>query len=1252
MMYEKSFTNNDTERPQNGQELQYFEKSSELSSRLVRLLFQAKSLPTSELPQTQLRNSLVAEIYSAVILAYKHSNAVWQSFTQDGAVVQLHGQILIDADVDFSDQVSKAIENVLHDEDISRECVEFYWQVLYPSLDDALSSSYLSESYFRLINKILDHLGSMDCQELWINQLVEELSSKVWAYKHLDSPPLLTSDRAMLGLLRLFSKAVGILKKKQKSSRLLAGLPSKLYRHFLFPSSDNPQLRPLVQEETRTIVYDLIKTTCTMQTDYDDLVAQSVDAVKGSVKLVNAVFPGMPEWIRPAHNASGLTNLGMTCYMNSLLQQLFGNLQFRKFILDQAIVNEERQATLAHVQQLFASMQDSIDPRTETARLATALNVQVGVQDDVHTFYTTLLSRLEESMPDRESKQRLNSFFTGKSVTQIRGDCGHVSSKEEPFTELSITVKNKASLHESLDEFVQGEPLEGANKYMCMNCGTANEGLLVNALRRTCLDSVPNGLTFCLKRFAFENILDGENKVNDRFEFPAEIDMSRYKRSHLEEPNDPSEPDMFELVGVIVHQGSLSYGHYWSYVRVPGAQNIYRFPWMILEDSKYLPCTQGIQEVQENCFGGLQWSDGSERADSAYVLFYQRKSYIADADRLNTVDKVYQRDHQVLPKINLPDSIQSTINGMNDWRVRIGVMFQDQFAEFIQWLLHRYPEAIQLRRNAISALEETDPERLELETADAELDARMGVLITTYILRIFVPEPHCEERIDQLIKSVTNVVRLKPAIATHICHCFTEDDFGFATIIRLGSAKVRSELLQFFFTCLMIMREDNPEGYERTAFSFITQHAGFLNNRIDYQHRSWREYFNIAAKFARTGIEETRTVLSCGYLQWILDVLFLLYDPKSKMRHTFLWKHCKTNFTDRTALYEFLHDLLDGLVDLSELPVDSDGPGRVQTARGWQLLEDEANRIVTRNPKADRSTALLIELGVHQCLKPSPSEWKEYAPGKLIGLLVGEKTHHMISETICDLMRIQIDVEEQELDPLLCMTLHILLQLPKVNGGLERCYGLMETLCNNIVLWHSRERRSLLFFREAFALTPGVVVRYFAKWADKFLVAQKQADRQLAAETLKETIFGPAPLQDESLEAFRIAGTRQFLTKCDKTLKPAYGRRENRALYEPMITAFRHASEYLLALGKAIEKRREEGGEIAPGVAVEYEETKTMATTAVRILEGFRDWKPATALPTRSIGVRQSVEIDDSEELDTDADGEDDFSEVSENDLP
>ena len=1244
----KLFANHALERPSSEERLDYFEKGGELAARLIELSFAAKSLPIRGMvlsAQPPLRNELASVIHRTIIHAYQQSSAVCTAFTEHEAAVELHGQLLLDSDMNFSAGVAHTLENVLDDEDVPRERVEFYWRMLYPSLTDALSNSYLSESYFLLINKVLNHLGSMNCDESWITNLVEELCSKVWSYKHMESPPLLIRDKAMLGVLRLFSKAVGMLKKKQKSSHLLTGLPAKLFGHFLFPPQTDRLARPLVQEETRTIVYDLIKLTCSKQTDYHELAALTSEVMKYSSRQPGATFPGMSEWIRPPRSASGLRNLGMTCYMNSLLQQLFGNLQFRKFILDQAIVNTEKQATLVEVQSLFASMQDSVDPWSDTLNLAKVLNVQVGVQDDVHTFYTTLLSRLEDSMPCRESRQTLNSFFTGKSVTQIRGDCGHVSSKEEPFTELSITVKNKASLHDSLDEFVQGEPLEGANKYMCMSCGSDNEGLLVNAMRRTCLDNLPNGLTFCLKRFAFENMLDGENKVNDRFEFPAEIDMSLYKRDHLEDPAGEYEPDLFELVGVIVHQGSLSYGHYWSYVRVPAAQTLYRYPWMCLEDTKYVPCTGGIQQVQENCFGGLQWSDGSERPESAYVLFYQRKNYVAEADRLSDVTKALQIDQQILPKVHLQDVVAAQVRGSNEWRMRIALLFQDQFWGYLQWLLNQYPEQVQLQQNAISSLEDSDERREGLEAVDGELDAHVGGLITNYALRIFLPDTQGEERLEQLMKSIATVIRLRPAVATHICRQFAEDDFGFATLIKHGGVTARTELFGFFFTCLNTMRQEGSQFYEITAKALIGLHSDLLNNVAEDNPAAWREYLKFASNFAAVGADETRLILDRGYLTWVFEILYMNFDPKLKQRHLRLWKSFKNSWIDRTALYEFLHDLLDGFVDLSEMPMEQDP--RLQTAEGWPLELKEANALAFQNPNEERGTGLLIEVGVHFCSKKL-NNWIDYGPGKLIGLLVGENTHHSMSERICESMRVQWEVEDKELEPLIFMTLHILLQLPKVDGGMQRCEILMDSLCTNIILWETKERRALSFFREAYKMVPGLVVRCFPTWADIFLLANHQPTRQLASDSLKEMIFDPAPMHEEGFEAMRLAGTRDFIFKCKKKLTAGYQRRESRARYECMIVAVKHASDYLLAMKEEMSRRQEQGGDVSDMVMVQWEETKSLVTEPVRWLESLSAWEPVTALPTRSLGVRRSVEADDSEELDTsDADGEDDFSEGS-----
>jgi ubiquitin carboxyl-terminal hydrolase 34 len=1253
-----SLANCVAERPKCDEELEYFDNGSDFSSRLIELLFQAKSLPVGSgllRPQTPLRSGLAAAAYRTLISAYEVSDAVWTAFTTDATVVTLHAQLILDKDIDFSARVSHPIANLFDGQTSSRELQDFYWRVLYPCIPQAMSATYMSESYFAIANKVLDSFDPTQREESWARELVEGLNSQLWSYQHSESPPLFTSDRAMTGLLRLFSRAVGILKKKNKGP--LDGLPLQLFRHLLFPPSTDTQHRPLVQEEIRGIVYDLIRTSFVLEADYNELVNLALEAAQGSVRDPGAGFPGMSEWMRPACNASGLTNLGMTCYMNSLLQQLFANLQFRKFILDQEVMDFNRQDILFRVQQLFANMQDSVKPYAETGDLAAALNVQVGIQEDVHTFYTTLLSRLEDAMPDKESRRALTSFFTGKSVTQIKGDCGHVSSREEPFTELSITVKNKASLHDSLNEFVQGEPLEGSNKYMCMSCESENDGRLVNALRRTCLDEVPNSLTVCLKRFAFENILDGENKVNDRFEFPAEIDMSLYNRSHLENPDANREPDVFELVGVIVHQGSLSYGHYWSYVRVSGPPNLYRCPWMYLEDGRSFQCGGGIQEVQEQCFGGLRWSDGTERPDSAYVLFYQRKSYVSEADGLNAVARHLQIDQQILPTVPVQNLVEEGVDKDNTWRVRIALLFSNQFSEFLKWLLEQYPLKLKSRRDAIESLEDSDVTQADHESTNDELDARIGELIVTYVLRIFLPDPKSEKKLPDLMSSLNIVMDSNPAIAAHIGRHFARDQFGCDTISRHRSWKVRSDLFGFIETCLASVRHVSSECYDELASMVIKAHSYLLHNAVGIANGStldtfphcWREYFAFAANFAKIGSKETSLVLEQGYLGWIYEMILFPWDPKTKKRHMALTNNLKSGTVDRSPLYDFLHDLFDGHVDLSDYSAQYLIPGdRELTSRGWRLREEEIDPLLMQNPKLDRpSTSLLFDTGVHHCSLKG-IRWKDYAPGKLVGLLVGYSNNEVLSERIWDYMKIQYDREEKELDPLLYMTLHICLRLQNVAGGTQRCKDLLEQLSRNLLLWESRERKSLWFFREAYLLAPEAVVQSLPIWAPKFLTVENVQSRQATSDCLKDIIFGPAPMQDDLLEATRIRSTRRFVSKCQQDLDNARQRSERRGRHECMITAMKHASDYLIALQEEIQHQQEHGISISNRVMVEYDEVKPYVSMLVDYLEGLGDWEPETILPTRTLGIRRSVEVDDSDELDeSDADVEDVMSEVS-----
>ena len=88
---------------------------------------------------------------------------------------------------------------------------------------------------------------------------------------------------------------------------------------------------------------------------------------------------------------------------------------------------------------------------------------------------------------------------------------------------MSLSVKNKNSIKDSLESFVEGEMLEGDNAYYCEKCEKK-----VNTLKRCCIKRMPNTLFLVLKRFEFNFDTMSKFKVNDYCEFPMELNMMPY----------------------------------------------------------------------------------------------------------------------------------------------------------------------------------------------------------------------------------------------------------------------------------------------------------------------------------------------------------------------------------------------------------------------------------------------------------------------------------------------------------------------------------------------------------------------------------------------------------------------------------------------------------------------------------------------------------------------------------------------------
>lgn len=150
--------------------------------------------------------------------------------------------------------------------------------------------------------------------------------------------------------------------------------------------------------------------------------------------------------------------------------------------------------------------------------------VNLREQHDACEFYNILVESINEALKALGQPQLLNTFLGGSfSDQKICKTCPHRYSREEAFTVISIDIRNYSNLHDSLEQYVKGDLLEGDNAYLCEKCDKK-----VDTVKRICLKKLPPILAIQLKRFDYDWERETSIKFNDYFEFPRELDMNPY----------------------------------------------------------------------------------------------------------------------------------------------------------------------------------------------------------------------------------------------------------------------------------------------------------------------------------------------------------------------------------------------------------------------------------------------------------------------------------------------------------------------------------------------------------------------------------------------------------------------------------------------------------------------------------------------------------------------------------------------------
>jgi ubiquitin carboxyl-terminal hydrolase 34 len=178
-------------------------------------------------------------------------------------------------------------------------------------------------------------------------------------------------------------------------------------------------------------------------------------------------------------------------------------------------------------------------------------------QMDASEFFNVFFDKLENALKGTPQEKLLEHVFGGVISNQLTciTPTPHTAERLEKFFILSLEVKNKSTLAQALDLYVEGEKLQGDNKYHCASCkvcltlsssafasNTSHTSVYhvcvlqkkVDTLKRCCLRDLPRNLICHLKRFEFDVETLSKKKLNDALEFPTVLDLEPYTVEGLE----------------------------------------------------------------------------------------------------------------------------------------------------------------------------------------------------------------------------------------------------------------------------------------------------------------------------------------------------------------------------------------------------------------------------------------------------------------------------------------------------------------------------------------------------------------------------------------------------------------------------------------------------------------------------------------------------------------------------------------------
>ncbi|CAG8712864.1 3593_t:CDS:10, partial [Gigaspora margarita] len=223
---------------------------------------------------------------------------------------------------------------------------------------------------------------------------------------------------------------------------------------------------------------------------------------------------------------------------------------------------------------------------------------------EIREFSSILRENLENKMKNTKVDGTISKLFTGTMKSYIKCvDVDYESIRIEDYYDIQLSVKGCKNLDDSFLDYIQEKTLDGDNKYKAEDYGlqVAKKGIM--------FESFPPVLYLHLDRFEYDNQNNRMIKINDRYEFPLEIDLQKY----LSPDADRSKSYKYSLHGVFIHDDCDCYedpNRYFVFLRPEKNRR-----WIRFIDERVTLVTE--KKVLDDYYDG-------GNAANAYMLLYIR----------------------------------------------------------------------------------------------------------------------------------------------------------------------------------------------------------------------------------------------------------------------------------------------------------------------------------------------------------------------------------------------------------------------------------------------------------------------------------------------------------------------------------------------------------------------------------------------------------------------------------------------------